>query len=146
MTQPNSSEPYRIVKNHANYDDIRSLAIPSQVVVTSQSNFKLEAVRNVLGDVWPDRNFDVQGVKVPSGVSEQPLGRETVQGALNRLNAAKIECQQRGAHMTKMAFFLPNNDAISFHAPQANNSHSASSRRIDHDPPGRSNVAPNSTD
>ena len=105
MTQPNSSEPSRTVKNHANYDDIRSLAIPSQVVVTSQSNFKLGAVRNVLGDVWPDRDFDVQGVKVPSGVSEQPLGQETVQGALNRLNAAKIECRQRGVHMANMAFF-----------------------------------------
>ena len=105
MTRPNGSEPSRIVKNHANYDDIRSLAIPSQVVVTSQSNLKLGAVRNVLGDVWPDRDFDVQGVKVPSGVSEQPLGQETVQGALNRLNAAKIECRQRGVHMANMAFF-----------------------------------------
>jgi inosine/xanthosine triphosphatase len=60
------------------------------VVVGSLNQCKLEAVRNVVR-TYPRlaREQDVQGVSVPSGVSEQPLTlEETTRGARSRAQAA----------------------------------------------------------
>ncbi|MCL4159787.1 UNVERIFIED_CONTAM: hypothetical protein GTU68_012718, partial [Idotea baltica] len=41
--------------------------------------------------MFPDLSFEVAGISVPSGVSDQPMSdQETLQGALNRAEAAQI--------------------------------------------------------
>jgi non-canonical (house-cleaning) NTP pyrophosphatase len=53
--------------------------------IGTNNKVKVEAVRETILD-YPDlANADVEGIHIPSGVSEQPWGmEETVQGALNR--------------------------------------------------------------
>jgi inosine/xanthosine triphosphatase len=57
------------------------------VVVGSTNPAKLEPVRRVFGEVFP--NLEIRGLEVPSGVRDQPIGyEETVLGASNRAKAA----------------------------------------------------------
>jgi|GEM_PF-1730647 len=65
---------------------IASLSIPPDVRVTSVSPIKTNTVGDVLQIVGPNGDFDVVGVKAPSGVGELPLGQAAINGALNRLN------------------------------------------------------------
>jgi inosine/xanthosine triphosphatase len=54
---------------------------------------KVGAARAVISQCWPDA--EVEGVSVPSGVSDQPFGdEETIRGALARARAA---CAELGA-------------------------------------------------
>jgi hypothetical protein len=64
---------------------VASLAIPTEVSVTSGSPIKTAVVRDSLRVMRPGEVFRVTGHKVPSDVPEQPIGRETIQGALNRI-------------------------------------------------------------
>jgi len=62
------------------------------IVVASQNPVKIEATEQAFGQVFPDEQFDVSGVSVPSGVSDQPMtNAETLQGALNRAMNAKAD-------------------------------------------------------
>ena len=65
---------------------IASLNIPADIRVPSVSAIKTNTVGDVLHIVDPSGDFDVVGVKAPSGVAEQPLGQAAINGALNRLN------------------------------------------------------------
>lgn len=56
------------------------------VRVGSENPVKARAVRNVLKRFFDD--IDVRGVKVSSSVPEQPRGRDTVKGAINRAREA----------------------------------------------------------
>lgn len=57
------------------------------VVVGSTNPAKLEPVRRVFGELFPD--LEVRGVEVPSGVPDQPIGyQQTLLGARNRAHAA----------------------------------------------------------
>ena len=70
-------------------EDVRrleALHIPPEIRVPSTSAIKIDTVIDVLRIVQPGREFNVVGVKVPSGVDEQPLGQTTIDGALNRLH------------------------------------------------------------
>ncbi|KAJ3066308.1 hypothetical protein HDU98_010389 [Podochytrium sp. JEL0797] len=50
---------------------------------------KLSAVSQALGTLFPNSKVDVRGVKVPSGVSDQPMtDDETIEGAINRAKNA----------------------------------------------------------
>jgi len=50
---------------------------------------KMEACQLCFAE-WPHLNYDLQGISVPSNVSEQPIGlEETMLGAKNRAKAAK---------------------------------------------------------
>jgi len=56
-----------------------------RIVVASQNPVKLEAVLNGFCRMFPDEEFTVEPVSVPSGVSRQPMSSaETLQGAQNR--------------------------------------------------------------
>lgn len=55
-----------------------------KVVVASTSAVKIDACRKAFGAA-----AGIVGVKVQSGVNEQPMNDETVQGAFNRIAAAR---------------------------------------------------------
>ena len=54
-----------------------------KVLIGTKNPGKIEGAKRALGKYYGD--FEVEGVKVPSNVSEQPVGVETYQGALNRV-------------------------------------------------------------
>lgn len=61
-----------------------------KIVVASRNPVKVEAVRSGFQRVFPDETFEVEGVAVPSGVSDQPLtDSETLQGAKTRAENAR---------------------------------------------------------
>lgn len=61
-----------------------------RIIVGSQNPAKLEAVSVAFASFFPEDNFEVQPVSVPSGVSAQPLSdAETLIGATNRAKAAR---------------------------------------------------------
>ena len=60
-----------------------------QIVVASKNPVKIEATRSAFAALLPDREIDVVGVAVDSGVSDQPLtDDETRRGARNRATNA----------------------------------------------------------
>ncbi|WP_216317562.1 inosine/xanthosine triphosphatase [Deinococcus aestuarii] len=60
-----------------------------RVRVGSLNPAKVRPVREVFGAWWPDA--EVEGVAVPSGVPEQPVGEaQTREGAVNRARAALV--------------------------------------------------------
>jgi inosine/xanthosine triphosphatase len=59
-----------------------------RIAVGSTNPVKIGAARAVIAQCWPDAG--VEGVSVPSGVSDQPFGDdETIRGALARAGAAR---------------------------------------------------------
>jgi len=62
-----------------------------KVIVASTNPVKIEAARIGFDRMFPDENFDVQGVAVSSDISEQPMSSgETLTGATNRAHNASI--------------------------------------------------------
>ena len=60
------------------------------IILGSENKAKLRAAQNVVDRLFPD--VVVIGVKVPSGISDQPKSdEETMQGAINRAIAARAE-------------------------------------------------------
>jgi non-canonical (house-cleaning) NTP pyrophosphatase len=55
-----------------------------KVLIGTKNPGKIEGARRALSKYFKD--FELEGVKVASDVSEQPVGIETYQGALNRVN------------------------------------------------------------
>jgi inosine/xanthosine triphosphatase len=63
--------------------------MPITVVVASHNPVKTQAAVHGFQRMFPDKEFTVQNVSVPSGVSRQPQSNvETLQGALNRAREA----------------------------------------------------------
>lgn len=59
------------------------------VIVASTNPVKINAVKAGFEKMFEGENFEVIGIGVPSGVSDQPMtDEETYQGALNRLENA----------------------------------------------------------
>jgi inosine/xanthosine triphosphatase len=64
------------------------LATPRRIAVGSKNPVKIGAAQAVLARIAPEAT--VEGVAVPSGVSDQPWGdEETIRGALARAHAAR---------------------------------------------------------
>ena len=62
-----------------------------KVIVASKNPTKIQAAQNGFWEMFPDEAFDFEGISVPSGVSDQPIGdEETYRGAMNRVEAAKL--------------------------------------------------------
>ena len=60
-----------------------------KVIIASTNPVKVEAARIGFDRMFPDESFDVQGVSVPSDISEQPMSSsETLMGATNRAHNA----------------------------------------------------------
>ena len=60
-----------------------------QIIVASKNPVKIAAARSALEQAFPHKTLEVQGISVPSGVSDQPMtDEETYRGAKQRvLNA-----------------------------------------------------------
>lgn len=60
-----------------------------KVAVGSTNPVKINAVRQAFQKVWPEKKWEVVGVEVRSGVSNQPMSdEESIKGAKNRAKAA----------------------------------------------------------
>ena len=65
------------------------LSTPRRIAVGSKNPVKIGAAQAVLARIAPEAT--VEGVAVPSGVSDQPWGdEETIRGALARAHAARV--------------------------------------------------------
>ncbi|WP_281614682.1 inosine/xanthosine triphosphatase [Flammeovirga sp. SubArs3] len=63
-----------------------------KIIVASKNPVKINASLEGMQKILPNEQFEVIGVDVPSGVSDQPMtSKETWQGALNRAMNAKSE-------------------------------------------------------
>jgi len=85
-------KPQETPKNNAKLElmkTLENLNLPNSIIVTSASAIKVETVKKVFKTLFPDREFDVVGVKTKSGVNEQPVGEETELGANNRIADAE---------------------------------------------------------
>ncbi len=70
----------RVLKGEIDEDG--KLLRPLRVNVGSANAVKVDAVRNVLGDIY--RSIDVKAVRVKTSVEEQPWGNQILKGATNR--------------------------------------------------------------
>lgn len=61
-----------------------------RVIVSSRNPVKLNAARDAFAECFPETRFDVEGIEVDSGVSDQPMSDdETCRGAATRALRAK---------------------------------------------------------
>lgn len=61
-----------------------------KIIIASQNPVKIDATLNGFRKMFPDGEFEIEGVSVPSGVSDQPgTDGETFSGALNRATNAQ---------------------------------------------------------
>lgn len=60
-----------------------------KIIIASKNPVKIKAAVDAFERMFPDEQFEFEGVNVPSGVSEQPVGdKEIMAGSENRMNAA----------------------------------------------------------
>ena len=57
-----------------------------KIIVASKNPVKINASREAFKLIFPNQEFEIEGVAADSGVSNQPKGDETYLGALNRVN------------------------------------------------------------
>lgn len=61
------------------------------IVVASKNPVKIQAALSGFQRMFPDEEFNVQTISVPSLVADQPCGdQETLQGAMNRARQAQV--------------------------------------------------------
>lgn len=61
-----------------------------KIIVASENPVKIEASKNAFKAMFPQWDFTIKAVSVPSGVSDQPMSeKETQQGAWNRAHNAR---------------------------------------------------------
>lgn len=61
-----------------------------KIVVASKNPVKVQSTLAGFQEMFPNETFTVEGISIPSQVSDQPMGNEeTFQGALNRVEGAK---------------------------------------------------------
>ena len=60
-----------------------------KVAVGSKNPVKIQSTKDAFEKVWPEKDWDVVGVNVDSGVSDQPMSdKESIEGATNRAKRA----------------------------------------------------------
>ena len=61
-----------------------------KIIVASKNPVKINSVKEWFEKMFPNEVFEIEGVSVPSNVSDQPMtNRETLDWAFNRANNAK---------------------------------------------------------
>lgn len=61
-----------------------------KIIVASKNPVKIQAAELGFQRLFPDTTFTCEGISVPSGVPDQPMGdAETLQGAMNRASNAQ---------------------------------------------------------
>lgn len=85
---------------------LAALHIPRDIRVPSLSAIKTGTVADTLALTHPGADFEVLGVKAPSGVAEQPLGQVALDGASNRLaNGIDLREQAAPGEIDQVAWF-----------------------------------------
>lgn len=60
-----------------------------KVAVGSENPVKIEAAKRAFNDVWPGKKWEIVGIKVGSGISDQPMSDvESIKGATTRAKRA----------------------------------------------------------
>jgi len=74
------------------YTELSTGGALKKVIVVSTNPVKIEAAQIGFAKMFPNENFDVQGISAPSEVSDQPMSsNETLMGARNRAeNVSKL--------------------------------------------------------
>lgn len=80
-----------------------SLVLPEKIGVVSTSLIKIDLVSDVLSAI-KETDFNVNSAPAPSGVNEQPLGIETIDGAMNRDGNIRLNNE-----LSNMALFVIEN-------------------------------------
>ena len=63
-----------------------------KVFIASKNPTKINATKSGFQQTFPEQAFDFEGLSIPSGVPDQPIGsEETYQGAFNRAKGAQKE-------------------------------------------------------
>jgi len=62
-----------------------------RVAVGSKNPVKTEAVRRIFSRIYGQDKVEVLGIEVDSGISIQPMGDETIDGAVNRAKEAIVK-------------------------------------------------------
>ncbi len=66
----------------------------NKVIIASKNPVKINAVKIGFEKMFPTKDFEFEGISVPSGVKDQPIdNQETMTGAVNRTNNAKTRLQ-----------------------------------------------------
>ena len=64
-----------------------------KIIIASRNPIKINATKLAFEQMFPDKIFQFEGVNISSDISDQPMSNnETLKGAINRSNNAKIEC------------------------------------------------------
>ena len=64
-----------------------------KIIIASRNPIKINATKLVFEQMFPNKIFQFEGVNISSDISDQPISNnETLKGAINRSNNAKIEC------------------------------------------------------
>jgi non-canonical (house-cleaning) NTP pyrophosphatase len=80
----------KVVNRAEQLKSLEGLELPKDIVVTSASAIKVDTVKKVIAQIFPNKEFNIVGVKASSGINEQPLGEvETALGARNRIASAE---------------------------------------------------------
>ena len=60
-----------------------------KVIVASENPVKVKVAERAFMAIYPEEQFEFVAIKSDSGVPDQPMGKETRLGAINRLNFIK---------------------------------------------------------
>ena len=61
-----------------------------KIIVASKNPTKIQSALKGFQEMFPNETFEIEGISVPSNVSDQPLGdEETFAGAMNRAKGAQ---------------------------------------------------------
>ena len=64
-----------------------------KIIIASSNPIKINATKLAFEQMFPDHLFQFEGVSISSDISDQPMSNnETLKGAMNRSNNAKLEC------------------------------------------------------
>ena len=64
-----------------------------KIIVASRNPIKINAAKLAFEQMFPGSFFQFEGASISSDISDQPMSdKETLKGAINRSNNAKLEC------------------------------------------------------
>lgn len=63
-----------------------------KIIISSKNPVKIQSALLAFQEMFPEQEFETEGIAVPSGVSDQPMSdEETLRGALTRIENASRE-------------------------------------------------------
>ena len=64
-----------------------------KIIIASRNPIKINATKLAFEQMFPNKVFQFEGASISSDISDQPMSdKETLKGAINRSNNAKLEC------------------------------------------------------